>query len=41
MISFLIASLINGLMCVIELLLQDLILRKQEKTLSHEYIVGI
>ena len=41
MVSFLIATLINGSMCVIEFLLQDLIPHKQEKPLSHEYVVGI
>ena len=35
MISFSIAPIINGSMCVIEFLLRDLISHKQEKTLLH------
>ena len=40
-ILFNIATLINESMCVIEFVLRNLISHKQEKPLSHEYVVGI
>jgi len=40
-ISFSISPLINRSMCVIEFLFRDLISHKQEKLLTHKYIVGI